>query len=428
MAAAQRVVIPYAPRRQFMAYHESAKRWRVIVAHRRAGKTVATINQLVRSALTCDKPEPRTAYIAPLFKQAKDVAWTYLKRFSLVVPGTKENESELYVTFPNGGRVRLYGADNPDGIRGIYLDDCVLDEFADMRPRVLPEIIRPALSDRKGSLTAIGTPRGHNDFHALWQQAQIDNEWFAIMLKASETGLVDAEELASARKMMTEEQYAQEYECSFEAAIIGAYWGKEMAKAEADGRVGVVDADPSMDLHTAWDLGTRDSTAIWFFQVLHGGLHIVDFYEASGVGADHYAEVVRRKAKENHCKLGVCHVPHDIKVLEWGSGKTRIEQMEALGLETRLVPDHRLMDGIGAARETLARCRFDRRRCADGIEALKQYRSEYDEERKILKPTPLHDWSSHAADAFRYMAMGWKVEREPKPYKPYRSAGGWMSA
>ncbi len=410
MAAAQLITIPYAPRKQFMGFHESSKRWRIIVAHRRAGKTVACINHLIRTALTCDKPEPRVAYVSPFYKQSKDVAWTYLKRFTRVIPGAVTNESELRVDLPNGGRVRLYGADNPDGMRGIYLDDCVLDEFADMRPRVLPEIIRPALSDRRGSLTIIGTPKGHNDFHRAWKQAQTDDEWFTLLLRASETGLVDQEELDSARKQMESHpgSFEQEFECSFEAAITGAYWGKEMAAAEADGRIKDLPIDIDMPVHTAWDLGVRDATAIWFFQALAGGLHVVDFHEASGVGLDHYAEALRTKATDGGYQIGTCHVPHDAKVKEWGSGKTRIEQMEALGLKYELVPDHRLMDGIGASRETLARVRFDRTRCADGIEALKQYRADYDEERKILKPTPRHDWTSHAADAFRYLAMGHK--------------------
>jgi len=396
-----------------MPYHQSAKRWRVIVAHRRAGKTVGTINNLVRSALTCPLPEPRTAYIAPLYKQAKDVAWTYLKRFGLVVPGAEANESELRVDFPNGGRVRLYGADNPDGMRGIYLDDCVLDEFADMRPRVLPEIIRPALSDRKGSLTAIGTPRGHNDFFKLHHQAENDNEWFSLVLKASETGLVDEEELRSARQMMTPEQYEQEYECSFEAAIHGAYWGREMGDAESAGRICNVAIDPEAPVYTAWDLGVRDSTAIWFFQPLAGGVNVVDYYEASGVGVDHYAEVLKGKGY----KLGPCLVPHDAKVKEWGSGRTRIEVMRSLDLMPWLVPKHLLMDGIQAGRTTIPIARFDREKCAEGIEALKQYRAEYDEERKVLKPTPLHDWSSHAADAWRYLAIGWRALREAEPPK-----------
>lgn len=411
MASTQRVTIPYAPRRAFLPYHESSKRWRVIVAHRRAGKTVATVNQLIRSALTCDKPNPRCAYVAPLYKQAKDVAWSYVKEFTRPIPGAEANESELRVDLPNGGRVRLYGADNPDGMRGIYLDDCVLDEFADMRPRVLPEIIRPALSDRKGSLTIIGTPRGHNDFHKAYQSALNDNDWYSLLLRASETGLVDAEELTAARKLMTPEQYEQEFECSFDAAIQGAYWGKEMAQAEREGRICDVPVDPDLPVYTAWDLGVKDSTAIWFFQVLAGGINVVDYYEASGVGVEHYAEILHGKGY----RLGFCMVPHDAKVREWGTGRTRVETMQRLDLVPDLVPDHARMDGINAARLTIPMCRFDRTRCGEGIEGLKQHRAEYDEERKVFKPTPLHDWASNPADAFRYLAIGWRKMREEQP-------------
>jgi phage terminase large subunit len=411
MAATQHITIPYAPRRAFLPYHESSKRWRVIVAHRRAGKTVATVNQLIRSALTCDKPSPRVAYIAPLYKQSKDVAWSYLKEFTRVIPGSEANESELRVDLPNGGRIRLYGADNPDGMRGIYLDDCVLDEFADMRPRVLPEIIRPALSDRKGSLTIIGTPRGHNDFHKAWQQAQNDPDWYGVMLKASETGLVDAEELTAARKLMTPEQYEQEFECSFEAAIQGAYWGKEMAQAERDGRICDVPVDPDLPVYTAWDLGVKDSTAIWFFQIMAGGVNVVDFYEASGVGVEHYAEVMEKKGHT----YGPCLVPHDAMVREWGTGRTRVETMRRLGLKPELVPDHARMDGINAGRLTIPLSRFDRVKCAEGLEGLRQYRAEYDEERKVFKPTPLHDWASNPADAYRYLAVGWRAIKAAEP-------------
>jgi hypothetical protein len=421
MAATQRVTIPYAPRRVFLPYHETSKRWRVIVAHRRAGKTVATINQLIRSALTCDKPNPRAAYIAPLFKQSKDVAWSYLKEFTAPIPGAEANESELRVDLPNGGRVRLYGADNPDGMRGIYLDECVLDEFADMRPRVLPEIIRPALSDRRGCLTIIGTPRGHNDFYRTWQTAQNDNDWYSVTLKASDTGLVAAEELAAARKLMSPEQYEQEFECSFEAAIQGSYWGKEIAAAEREGRVCDVPVDPDAPVWTAWDLGRRDATAIWFFQPVFGGVNVVDFYEATGVGAAHYADVVLGKPY----KLGPALMPHDAKVVEWGSDRSRIETLQRLGLKPELIPDHGLMDGINAARLTIPNARFDKTRCADGLEALKQYRADYDEERKVFKPVPRHDWASHAADSWRYLSIGWRAMRQSMP-EPKRQVDAYI--
>jgi phage terminase large subunit len=421
----QRIVIPYVPRAQFTAYHYTPKRWRVIVAHRRAGKTVATINELIRTALTCKLTEPRCAYIAPLYRQAKDVAWTYLKRFSAPIPGVEVNESELRVDYPNGGRVRLYGADNPDALRGVYLDDCVLDEYADMRPRVLPEIIRPALSDRKGSLTLIGTPRGHNAFYDAWRLAQGDPDWFAVMLRASETGLVDAEELAGARKLMSPEQYEQEFECSFEAAIQGSYWGREMAAAEREGRICDLPYDPGLPVHTAWDLGVGDATAIWFFQVLHGGVNVIDFYMTTGQGVEHYADVLRKR----DYRYGQHYVPHDARVREWGSGRTRIEAMMACKLIPTLLVQHTLEDGIDAARRTIPLCRFDRKKCDDrpdpsqsksGLEALKQYRKEYDEEHGVFRDKPLHDWASDPADAFRYLSMAWRAMRPepPPPPKP----------
>src|SRR5262245_22361626 len=221
MGGVQRIVIPYSPREQFLGFHNRNQRWSCVVAHRRAGKTVACVNDLIRAALTCKKENPRAAYIAPLHVQAKDVAWSYVKQFSQAVPDVQINESELRVDFPNGGRVRLYGADNYDRMRGIYLDAVVLDEYADMDPRVWPEVIRPALSDRQGWACFIGTPKGRNSFHALmhgdsegWVGAVNSPDWFALTLRASETGLVPQKELDDARAMMTPEQFAQEYECS----------------------------------------------------------------------------------------------------------------------------------------------------------------------------------------------------------------------
>src|SRR5262245_54124673 len=248
-----------------------------------------------------------------------------------------------------------------------------------MRPSLLPEVIRPALSDRKGKLTVIGTPKGHNDFYTLYQAAKHDDDWFSLNLKASETELVDREELASALKMMGEDRYAQEYECSLEAAIQGAYFGPEMQRAEEEGRIGVLDVDHKFPVHRAWDLGWSDDTVIWFFQLVHGGLHIVDYYASHKHTLDHYAEVVQRRGYP----AGTDYVPHDAEVTELQTGRTRIEQMRRLGLNPQVVIKHTIPDGIAAARETIRRSKFDAERCAEGIEALKQYRQEYDEKRPI---------------------------------------------
>jgi hypothetical protein len=175
-----------------------------------------------------------------------------------------------------------------------------------------------------------------------------------------------------------------------------------------------------MPVYTAWDIGVRDATAIWFFQPLLGGINVIDYYESSGVGVDHYAQVL----KERGYTYKWHYVPHDGMVKEWGSGRTRVEVMMSMGLKPHPVPDHRLMDGISAGRVTIPMARFDRLKCRDGIEAMKQYRSEYDEERKVLKPTPLHDWACHGADAWRYLAMAWRaLKPPPKPDPPPVFAG-----
>lgn len=411
MGNVQRVIIPYAPRRQFLGFHSRPQRWACVVAHRRAGKTVACINDLIRGALTCEKPNPRFAYMAPFYAQAKDVAWSYVKEYSAPIPGAESNESELRVDFPNGGRVRLYGADNFDRLRGIYLDGVVLDEPADMDPRVWPEVVRPTLSDRQGWAVFIGTPKGRNAFFEIFDAARNRDDWYTVMLRASETGIIPESELDDARSMMTPEQYAQEYECSFDAAIVGSYYGKEIADAERDGRVCSLPVDPDLPVHTAWDLGIGDSTAIWMFQIGPEGLRVIDCYENHGHNLAHYVSELQSRGY----KYGEDFVPHDAKVRDISTGRTRIETLVSLGRKPRLVPDHKLMDGINAVRVSFPRIRIDDGKCKFGLEALRQYRAEYDEKTRAFKNTPKHDWTSHYADAFRYMAMAWRELVMPKP-------------
>jgi phage terminase large subunit len=380
-----------------------------MVCHRRAGKTVACVADLVCDAVMTKKQDARFAYVAPQFNQAKDVAWMYVKRLVYDQPGVKLNEAELRADFPNGARVRLYGADNPDRLRGIYLDGVILDEYADMRPSIWGEVIRPMLMDRKGWAAFIGTPKGRNEFFRIYERAEDDGEWFNLTLKASESGLLDAAEIAEARKELTPEQFEQELECSFEAAIMGAYWSKELAEAERTGRVCELAYEPALPVHTAWDLGVGDSTAIWFFQVSGSEIRVIDHYENHGQGLPHYAEVMAGKGYA----YGDDWVPHDAKVKELGTGRTRVETLVSLRRRPRVVPDHKLMDGINAVRQTLPRVWFDKLHCADGLEALRQYRTDYDEKTRSFKDMPRHDWSSHTADAMRYLAMAYREITPP---------------
>jgi hypothetical protein len=397
--------INYRPRGQFAGFHNRAQRFACIVAHRRAGKTVACVHELQRAALRCEKTRPRFAYIAPFLRQAKTVSWDYL--LDAIAPlreiGASAHLSELRVDYHNGGQVRLYGADNPDALRGIYLDGVVLDEYADMNPRLWSEVIRPALADRAGWAVFIGTPKGRNAFFETWQRALADPQtWFSLMLKVSETGLIAEDELALARKELTEEQYAQEFECSFDAAIIGAYYGKAMADAERGKRICGVPYDPAAQVWTAWDLGFRDATAIWFAQIVGKEVHLIDYHESVNVDITDDVRLVQSKPYNFAGHI----LPHDAWAAVKQTGKTTAQFMEGLGLRNLdRAPDHRVHDGITNAQVLIPRCWFDAVKCAHGIEALKLYRAEYDDKRRTLKPGPLHDWSSHAADAFRYLAV-----------------------
>jgi phage terminase large subunit len=374
------------------------------VTHRRAGKTVACVQELQRRAVDCELVRPRFAYLAPFLRQSKAVAWDYLRAAMapLRANGATVHESELRVDYSGGAQVRLYGADNPDAMRGIYLDGIVLDEYADMDPRMWSEIIRPALADRQGWAVFIGTPKGRNAFFELWRRAQREEGWFAMMLKASESGLIPASELALARRDLSDEQYAQEFECSFDAAVIGSYYGKQLMRAEQDKRIGNVPCEPTAMVWTAWDLGIRDATAIWFAQVVGREIRIIDYYEAAGVDLGHYVREINAKPYVYAGHI----VPHDAQARELGTGKSRLEVLESLGLKTiTLAPLHRIEDGINAVRVFIPKCWLDEQKCRRGLDALKLYRSDYDSTLQVLRPGPVHDWTSHAADAFRYLAM-----------------------
>jgi phage terminase large subunit len=220
---------------------------------------------------------------------------------------------------------------------------------------------------------------------------------------------------------MTPEQIQQELECSFDAAITGAYFGKEIAQAERDGRIAAVDYDPAIKVYTAWDLGIGDSTAIWFWQIVGNEIHVIDHYEAHSQGLPHFAAVLASKEYQ----YAADWVPQDARARELGTGRTRVETLIQLRRSPRIVPAHHVEDGINAARMTLPRIWFDKDKCKDGIEALRQYRAEYDEKTKAFKDKPRHDWASHSADAFRYLCMAWRelaVSPEKKEPPPLRGA------
>lgn len=414
----QEIELEYKPRDVFLDFHERKQRWSVIVAHRRCGKTVACINDLIYRALVENKENGRYFYLAPYLSQSKSIAWDYLVRYSQPVL-SKMNQSELWVELINGSRIRLFGADNENALRGNYCDGIVLDEYADIRPRVWGEIIRPLLADRNGMngyktwAVFIGTPKGHNAFYDVYNKATKDSDWYVKTLRASQTGLLAREELEDAAKMMSEDQYLQEFECDFESAILGAYYGKEMRSLSDAGRITKVEYDPQFPVHTAWDLGYSDDTTIWWYQVVHGEIRLLDYHSSNGHNVQYYVDVI----KERTYNYGTHWLPHDARAKTLASGgKSIIEQLsEKIDIKSfKIVPSLSLQDGIQAVRLALTRSWFDFK-CDEGIECLKQYQREYDDDKKMFRDKPRHDWTSHGADSFRMLAIAWREEEKALP-------------
>ncbi len=409
-----RITIPYSPRPLQMQFHEHRTRFCVMLCHRRFGKTVAAINDLIRAAIRSGQRDWRAAYMAPYLGQAKAIAWDYLRYFAGSIPQVRFSETELRCDLPTGARIRLYGTDNAEALRGLYLDDLVLDEPADIPREVWTRILRPTLADRKGRALFIGTPNGtENLLYELWEHAaKNDPEWSRFRFTASESGYLDAQELVAARKGMSEEEYAQEFECSFAAAVRGSYFASLLEQAERENRLAQLPYQTDLPVHTCWDLGMDDATAIWFFQTEPSGhWRIIDYYESSGEGLAHYASVLQKKALPTTSgRQGYIYgrhiAPHDIRVRELGTGISRLESAAKLGIRFEIAPSLPLADGIEALRHMLPRMWFDSERCAPGIKALRNYRRQWREQSAMFSSRPLHDWTSHAVDALRYGVTG----------------------
>jgi phage terminase large subunit len=395
------VEIDYSPRPQQLAIHDAidASRFTVVVAHRRMGKTVSAINHLIKAAVLNEKKDPRYAYIAPTYGQAKRVAWDYLQEYTRPL-GASYNVSELRADFW-GRRISLYGSDNPDSLRGQYFDGVVIDEVGDQNPKIWNEIIRPALADRLGWALFIGTPKGNNHFHDLAERAKTEADWSFLEFKASQTKIIAEQELKAALREMGQDKYDQEFECSFNAAVEGSYYGSIINDLEANGRIAEFPRDDLCRSFTAWDIGMGDSTAIWVAQVAGKEIRLLDCVENHGVGLDWYVSWLR----ENNYQSFDHILPHDVEVRELGTGKSRKEVLQEAGLNVTVAPRLSIADGIQATRRLLPRCWFHPD-TKQGLNALRNYRKEYDEKRSVFYDKPLHDWSSHFSDAMRYLAVG----------------------
>jgi hypothetical protein len=382
------------------------------------GKTVAALNQLIKAALENEQQAPRYAYIAPTYSQAKRVAWDYLTHFVRPLNATA-NIAELRVDFLDR-RIQLYGSDNPDSLRGQYFDGVVLDEIGDQNPKIWNEIIRPALADRKGWCLFIGTPKGNNHFKELFDRASKEPGWSALQFKVSETQIIDEQELLDARKEMGDDKYNQEFECSFNAAVEGSYYGKLINDLEEKGRMCEITRDDLCQTYVAWDLGMGDSTALWVAQNAGQETRLLDYVENHGQGLDWYVNWL----KDNHWETAEQLLPHDVEVRELGTGKSRLEVLREAGLNVKVLPRLSVDDGIQSVRRLLPRCWFNMPKVKQGLDCVRNYRREYDEKRNVFYDKPLHDWASHGSDAFRYLALG--MEQTNTWAQPLKINAKWI--
>ena len=414
---AGRFELEYQPRQRFIEFHNRVQRWAVLLCHRRAGKTVAAVNELVIRAIYTSKKNAQYAYIAPFRQQAKKIAWKYLKDATDGL-AVEVRESDLMVILPNGAEISLHGADNPDSLRGLYFDGVVVDEMADVRPSLWQEVILPTLADREGWAVVMGTPKGKgNKLYEFYELAKNSPDWFSLTLRASESGLIKATELASMKAQMSEAQYEQEFECSFTAALVGTYYSKVMRELDVNEQISNdVKYDPELPVHAAADIGYSDSTVIWFWQERPDGLAIIDCEAAHCQPLTYYFDLLDEKPYQYE----TIWLPHDARAKTLQTGKSTVEQFLERGYPIDIAPQLSVQHGIDAVRATLPMCYFNLDKCGEGVEALRVYRRKYDELNKVFLDKPLHDWASDFADAFRYLSLVANKRLNPAP-KPHES-------
>jgi len=398
------MALKYTPREAFLQLHNRKQRWATLNTHRRAGKTVALVNDIIFGALECQKYKPQLAYVGPTYSQAKRVAWSYLKDYAEPYLSKPPQEAELKVTLKNEAVIYVLGADNADTLRGMYLDGGVGDEYALFKPSVFSQVIRPALSDRNGWWMFASTPRGKNLFYDVTQQAKNNpNEWFSLHLPADTSGIISPRELAELQKDMDPEEFAQEYLCSFDSALKGAIYASEVNLMFLEGRAGEKALyDKSLPVHCAFDLGFTDATVcIWFQIGPDNSLRLVACEATTGQDIFYHID----KINEFAGRLGDVFLPHDARAKNLQTGKSIVEQFIEQGIVPRLIPNHKVRDGISAVRRVLAKTYVDTTATGDLLEAMKGYRREWDDKHLRFSDVPVHDWCSDFCDCLRYVAL-----------------------
>lgn len=385
----------------------------ILCHHRRAGKDHTAINW---TAVASQLRIGLYIHIFPYGNQGRRIIWNGIdgqgRPFLDAFPEElveRRSDLEMRLNLANKSVYQVIGADDPDKLVGINCVGAIFSEYALMDPQAL-DLVMPILNENNGWAIFPSTPRGENHFYKLINNAKKSKKWYVSLETVDTTGAVAPERIQEERERGVDEALIkQEYYCSFSAPLQGSFYEKQMNLIASLGQITKLPFDPALEVHTAWDLGVNDSTIIFFFQLPKGGaVHIFDYYEMSGEGFVHYAKYLDDKAKKANFQYGTHYGPHDLMQRDIGTAKTRLDTASELGLRFTVVPKADVEDGIEAARQLLPRCWFDEKNCDRAVQALKSYRKEWDERLRVYRSRPLHDWSSHAADAFRYLALGIK--------------------
>jgi phage terminase large subunit len=402
------------------------------VWHRRGGKDKTALNVTIKEM---GKVPGNYYYFFPTYNQGRKILWDgidprtgikYLDHFPPELMASKPNETQMKVKFRNGSVWQIVGTDDFNAIMGTNPIGCVFSEYSLQNPQAW-EYIKPILAENKGWAIFIYTPRGKNHGFTLYKMALNNPDWYVERLTVNDTARDDGSPVISPADIETERAEGmdddlinQEFYCSFEGYLVGAYYAKQLKQARADGRITRVPYVPTLPVETFWDLGMDDSMTIWFVQpVGPAEIRIIDYYENNGEGLSHYAKVLKEKpyVYNRH------NMPHDAKVRELGTGKSRQEVAESFGIKpVEIIDDIGINNGIEAVRNIFPRCYFDEVKCQRGLDALESYTKEYDEEKKCFKDKPLHNWASHGADSFRMFGVGFR-DRVKVPKKSKAKAG-----
>lgn len=398
----------------------------LLVWHRRAGKDDLILH---RTAVAAHERTANYWHCLPKYEQARKAIWEAInphsgkRRIDEAFPPeirARTDNSSMVIELKCGSMWRVVGSDNPDSLVGAPPAGISFSEWAICNPSSWA-YLAPILAENNGWATFITTPRGRNHVKTMYDMAKANPDWFAQILRAADTGAVSPE-LIEGQRIEYHSIYGvdegdalieQEYNCSFEGAILGAYYGREMLLVEQQNRITEVKIDENVPVNTSWDLGKGDHMAVWCWQYVAGQIRIVDYLQGQRSFIPDYCDLLNERGYH-----GNDIVPHDAKVPELGSGRTRIETMVLKNRKPVLCPNHRVDDGINAVRLMLPKVWFNEATTREGCEALRQYSKEWDDDKKTFKDLPLHDWASHGADAFRYLGMGWKLVDQPEPPPP----------